>query len=474
MTHDIDLLAIRRGTVSAPAGCGKTHLIAEALKRHADEKPALILTHTNAGVVALRQRLDKMGVPVKAYRLATLDGWAMRLIATFPARANCDPKILSLTDPKNQYPAIRKAAAEMLKAKHLGDVLAATYSRLIVDEYQDCSLVQHAIVYYAAQSLPCCVLGDPMQAVFTFQGQMAHWDDHVCRHFPLAGELTTPWRWKNVDEEDFGKWLLSVREDLKAGRGIDLSKVPSNVTWVRLNGKDDHQLRLSAGQTKPTSKHGGVLIIGESTKPLSQQQFASQTPGAITVESVDLKDLVLFAKGLNLNQSDALNQVVNFAQSVMTNVGGADLLRRVDILRRGTNRSPPSETESEALAFAKEPSHLGAINLLAVMGRESGVRTHRPTVLQAAMKALRTCHSTPDTTFYDAAVAAREQNRILGRPLPQRAVGSTLLLKGLEAEVAVILDPTTMDACHLYVAMTRGSKKLVICSREQIIKPKKF
>ena len=51
---EVDLLAIDRGSVTAPAGCGKTHHIAEALTRHGDGKPILILTHTNAGVVALR------------------------------------------------------------------------------------------------------------------------------------------------------------------------------------------------------------------------------------------------------------------------------------------------------------------------------------------------------------------------------------------------------------------------------------
>jgi len=39
-----------------------------------------------------------------------------------------------------------------------------------------------------------------------------------------------------------------------------------------------------------------------------------------------------------------------------------------------------------------------------------------------------------------------------------------LLLKGLEAEVAVITAPEQMDARHLYVAFTRGSRKLVVCS----------
>jgi superfamily II DNA or RNA helicase len=74
MVADVDLLAIDRGTVTAPAGCGKTHLIAQALARHSELKPVLVLTHTNAGVAALRARLDKAGVAADRYRLSTIDG----------------------------------------------------------------------------------------------------------------------------------------------------------------------------------------------------------------------------------------------------------------------------------------------------------------------------------------------------------------------------------------------------------------
>jgi hypothetical protein len=74
-------------------------------------------------------------------------------------------------------------------------------------------------------------------------------------------------------------------------------------------------------------------------------------------------------------------------------------------------------------------------------------------------------------TPYEAAVQVREQARMVGRPLARRTVGSTLLLKGLEADVAVILTPELMDRQHLYVAMTRGARKLVICSDSPTLSP---
>jgi len=72
--NEIDLLAIDQGLVVAPAGCGKTQLTADALSRHDSAKPILVLTHTNAGVAALRSRLNRAGVNPSAYRLVTIDG----------------------------------------------------------------------------------------------------------------------------------------------------------------------------------------------------------------------------------------------------------------------------------------------------------------------------------------------------------------------------------------------------------------
>lgn len=96
---EIDLFAIERGSITAPAGCGKTQLIAETLIAHRQSKPILVLTHTNAGVAALRARLRRAGVPNSAYRVSTIDGFSMRLIAKFPARSGHNPQILQPTSP---------------------------------------------------------------------------------------------------------------------------------------------------------------------------------------------------------------------------------------------------------------------------------------------------------------------------------------------------------------------------------------
>ena len=466
----VDLLAIDRGAVTAPAGCGKTHLIAEALGHHRAAKPVLVLTHTNAGVVALRGRLDRMGVPRKAYRLSTIDGWAMRLISTFPERAGHDPEVLKLLRPGSDYPNIRAAAAFLLEAGHINDILAASYARRILYEYHGWSMRQHSLLTSAAAMLPTCVLGDPMQAIFGFGGdELPDWETDVCVAFPVAGELDKPWRWVNAGAEQLGVWLLDARARLLSGQTLDMNATPAAVRWVGLDGTNDHDLRLRAARVRPPGGAGRVLIIVDSKNRDRQRQFASQTPGAVTVEAVDLRDLVAFATRFTLDTPDALARLVRFAGTVMTNAGGAELLERVESLARGTARKEPSTVEQAALAFRQGPSYRAAVDVLVEIEKQPAVRVHRQTVLKACIKALGLCQGADGIPFRDAAIQMREQNRLLGRPLPQRAVGSTLLLKGLEAEVSVVVDADLLDPKNLYVAMTRGSKALVVCSSSPIL-----
>ena len=49
------------------------------------------------------------------YRITTIDGWAMRLIGTFPLRSGHPKGILDLTDPRNDYPAIRQGTVNILE-----------------------------------------------------------------------------------------------------------------------------------------------------------------------------------------------------------------------------------------------------------------------------------------------------------------------------------------------------------------------
>ncbi len=229
--------------------------------------------------------------------------------------------------------------------------------------------------------------------------------------------------------------------------------------------------QMRAARTTPPTAEGRVLIIGRSTSPQSQRDMASRTPGAVTVENVDLRDFVDFAKRFDFRATDAFAKLATFAGEVMTNVGAPDLIARVRSLQNGTARKAASDAEQAALSFCANPSPKSAANLIVEINKLGGVRQHRPAVVRACVKALEQCDGTDGNTFYDAAVRIREQHRLIGRPLAKRSVGSTLLLKGLEADVCVILEAHELDAKNLYVAMTRGSAKLVLCSKSNQMQP---
>lgn len=459
----IRLLDIERGLVTAPAGCGKTHLIAQSVAQHQASKPVLILTHTNAGVAALRNRLNRLEISRKSYRLSTVDGMAIRLVSSFPKRRGIGIDTLKLLNPKADYPRIRQAACALLKDGTFLEILRANYSNLIVDEYQDCSILQHTLITAIATAIPTCILGDPLQAVFTFQ-PLPKWTD-VCSLFPFVQELDVPWRWKIAGTEEFGHWLLDIRTKFLARVPIDFSIAPKEVTLFLLDNLNTcFDCQVAAAQLKPPTPDSTILIIGAGTSPPQHRKFAKRIYGAVTVESVDLRDLTNFAKQFDFTAQDAVNRLIDFASNIMTNVDAQNFHRRIISLEKNTATRAPSIPETIALQFIKEPTPSNAAELLVSLNKEQDVKCHRPEIFRACVRSLNACSLEKSISFHDAAIATRESNRLHGRSLPKKAVGSTLLLKGLESDVSVILNTHEHNFSSLYVAMTRGSKRLIVCS----------
>lgn len=256
------------GAVVAPAGCGKTQLICSWLSEHTGDKPILILTHTHAGVAALRTRLRRAGVSSSRFVLSTIDGWALRTVAMFPKTCSVEEATLSIKKPSRDYPKLRSAAAALVQHRFFQDLLFSSFSAIIVDEYQDCTKKQHFLISGMSNVLPAAILGDPMQAVFGFgPDPLPSWEKEVLETFPKRFQLENPWRWVNAQEKEFGEWLLSVRVELYNGKSIDIRDAPRNVEWVQLDGSNDHSKRLSAARSKGPTPKSSVVVIGESTTP---------------------------------------------------------------------------------------------------------------------------------------------------------------------------------------------------------------
>jgi hypothetical protein len=220
-------------SVELPAGAGKTQLVAAlaAIEVERQERP-LVLTHTNAGVDAMRRRIRSFGVNNEAVRVATIASWSYELVYHYPQLAG----LVVQADPDwSRSGDYYRAAAEVVQATAIRMVIQASYGCIIVDEYQDCSTDQHELVVRLAHALPICVFGDPLQNIFSFGGTTTvSWSNQVTAQWPAFAVPIKAWRWEGHNK-DLGQWLLDVRADLYAGRSIDLTTAPLD-WWQAIPG----------------------------------------------------------------------------------------------------------------------------------------------------------------------------------------------------------------------------------------------
>jgi len=466
------VLSSERGLIVAPAGCGKTHLITDVLKVK-PTKPYLVLTHTTAGVAALKQRLKRLAVPNEHYRVATIDGWALKVANMFPS--SCMMSALP-SNPQAFYPELRYVVNAFISSGHLGEIIRASYSRLLVDEYQDCDMAQHTLINSISNILPTTVFGDPMQAIFDFRGiTLPCWNQVVQTCFPQVAALEIPWRWNNAHKHELGEWLLSVRGILIQGGSIDLQTCPGFVTWHPLTGnsradsqnQNDTQYQLRNRNPVTDS----LLIVGNSSNKESRHNFAKIARGIDVVEPVELADVVYAASRFDANQGIQLvEHVLDVATTMMTGVGRAQFLQRINSIIAGRNRTLATPLELSAQVVVEQGSRVSILNLLHKLEQNQDSRVYRNGAFSALKDTVTMSVSDSSKSMQEAASIIREQRRHSGdRRIPSKAIGSTLLLKGLEADHALILDAGNMNSKHLYVALTRGANSVTVYSHSNVV-----
>lgn len=458
----------RRGAMIAPAGSGKTHIIAAAVAGYGGGRE-LILTHTHAGVDALRGRLARMGVHANSYHLDTIAGWALRLATAFPNTSH-----LSTSEPRTneEYSNIYAAAESMLGYGPIREIIRASYSGVFIDEYQDCTVVQHRLAVALLKVLPCRVVGDPLQGIFDFSDNEAiEWDEHVNSAFDSVGGPTKPWRWADTNPA-LGEWLLTVRESLDNQQGIDLRGAP--IRWV--DGNDP--IKRTINQRTAcflAARHEGESVVAIHQWQNQCHAVASGLQGVFScVEAVDTKDLYDAARMIDgTNGYLRAVAVLDFAGKCMTQVKSTLKAIR-DAL--GAGRSPKVRKNvevSQALLAVAQNDSLGAVDYaLQALTRVNQAVVYRRELLREMRKAIHVVMAGESCSLEEAVWIVRNRSRQLGRILPRCAVGTTLLVKGLEFHHAVVLDADAYDTKNLYVALTRGSKSLTIVSRTPVILPK--
>jgi DNA helicase-2/ATP-dependent DNA helicase PcrA len=285
----------------------------------------LVLTHTFAGVNSIKTKMSALGVPSSKYHIETIASWSLRLCLAYPKTSGW--KIENPTS--KQWAKLYECCSELLAKEFIRHVVKSTYAGVYVDEYQDCSYPQHALVCALAKFLPSRILGDPMQAIFDFDdGKPVDWGASVYPNFNCLGQLQTPWRWENAGEPKLGAWLNAARESLEQGKKIDLvNGLPASVKWVHTDAQYLANKQYSSLCGLLGNNASVIALHGGDQKSKNKTHLLARTMAGrfSSIEEVEGKDLFAFVKKLNAAKTakDRFLLVLEFSKKCFTAVDKA-------------------------------------------------------------------------------------------------------------------------------------------------------
>jgi hypothetical protein len=467
--------SLKCGSVVAAAGCGKTEQIARAT-RFADGR-RLILTHTHAGIDVLRTRLKKHKVPSAKFRLATIAGWCLRYGASFPMRSG-----LGNIQPQAdvEWNAVYEAAARLVGSGAVSGVLQSSYSGVFVDEYQDCSGLQHQVVKALSGTLPVCVFGDPLQAIFDFKGQKpVDWNTDVFPVFAKAGELVTPWRWHMAGNRELADWLAALRPTLERGGNIVLADRPACVRWEQLptdprfrNGKIVEVCKRALGDVND----GTLVVIGDAASINARAAIAKNLAKAGFSNIEPLGCVSLYAAAAKIEKAKdfaRLEAAMEFISDCMTGTEQADFLKGVKSRQTGGKLGTAKfgDLINTGLAVIKGSAGEAVLELMQGFYEKDDTYCFRREMFYAMRAALRIKCARQSCALADAIWEVQNRIRHAGRLISNKSIGSTLLVKGLEFDHAVVIHADNMTRKDWYVALTRATAAITILSPSERFKP---
>ena len=456
--------------IVAPAGHGKTEMIVDLVIASAGK--VLLLTHTNAGVEALRKRLKKRNVDNRKFSISTIAGFCMRWCAAYPTTSNTSGTKLG---DKDFYSKCYAGASAIFSACWARNVIKSTYSCIIVDEYQDCVIDQHNVFLHLSESVPVYVLGDPLQAIFGWTGKLVSWKDIG---FQAVEIDTYPWRWHETNPE-LGRFLQEIRTPLLPS--LDGQQVRLSITSDLQNPsiKIISSTEGAGWKFFSSLKHySQVLYI--SKWPDRQKSICQMTKGIFqNDEPQSLNELFEIAKSLDgLNVEDKAIKIYEFLLTCVNHVNEELGSYRIHI----TNRDFDFGKIRKHAEFGTlindllEKQTIDAIyNVFSWIKNTPVFTIYRIELFDELLRALSHAKNS-GCSIENAARQIRIEPKLQKRYSGFKFLSSrTVLSKGLEFE-CVVIDASRQAkpserycATDFYVAMTRATKVVYIVTDDDEI-----
>jgi len=457
----------------AAAGCGKTHSISQALS-YCDGLQ-LVLTHTNRGVHAIKEKLKKNKIHPGLYRVETISAFFKRYLFSYPIISGV--KGLAETD-ENYWDKIYEAGLNFFKTNLAKMILQNTYSGIFVDEYQDCNINQHNAILEISKYLPVRVFGDPLQGIYDIgsnKGQLVDLDkkDQLLPGFEFF-VLEEPWRWK--ENESLGDWLKTVRQNLINGDSINLVSLPTGINFVECT-KTEKDIKKRSECLSMLSKDGTILVIDIVDNVC--HSLAKNLDGRFqSDEEIHSKDLFSFAKELDnvLDIYEAIDIIFDLAAKCFTKFR-TELGNFQDKLKDerhvvNSKKYPKLKEVLEKMIQGEKADNNSMIELMNEIVSLKPGSLFRGELWRDAIRTISDSNSEEGLSFILSACRTRSIRSITGKPLSRKIISRTHLVKGLEFDHVLILCPEALNKKNLYVALTRARKSVTILSTTSILNPR--
>jgi len=441
------------GFVESPAGCGKTEAIIRTVGSYCDGRQ-LILTHTHAGVNVLKQRFRQHSIPTEKYHVDTIASWSWNWVKKYPENAGYAGS-KEIAQWKDVYTAMRI----LLQKDFVKRGVANSYTGIIVDEYQDCTIPMHQLIVQLKTFLPCRVLGDDLQGIFGFRDDpLVDWSTVTGEFVHDLGTLETPYRWIKANNEDFGHWLLSIRPHFHHEQEPDYDGSPVYRRAVKYAELGPVLVRLTH------EKRDRICVIGPKSRPLPagietglvKNKYKVLEPNELSA----LRSLILsLSDGSPTEKADATH---DFLSRAYGGLSGDDRVFLEKIIRGKDQQPRRADRRSLCEKHTQGATPQLVFDLLGYIERIGGTSCKLSESVSALKCIVEEHHetSTDLKTLYANEIGKRKYQN---RSNAYRCIGSTLLVKGLEFDHVIILRETDWrqrwgNHKDLYVALTRGSK----------------
>jgi hypothetical protein len=457
--------------VELPAGGGKTRLLVDAVREiNENGGKALVLTHTHAGVHSIRHKMRAFGVAASAAHVGTLTSLSFELVRSYSQIAGVEVPAAPDWEDSTRY---TEAACRVLQNRHVREVFGITYSHMLIDEYQDCSMAQHTLALELARAIPAAaVFGDRLQGIFGFRDPIVDWVTDVLPRFPAIDIEFVPRRWVDHNQA-LGEWLYEMRDRLRPGVQVAFdTNLPQGVRFVGATPQR-FEIRNAALQERP---EGESVVVIAPPDTSSARSIAGLLGGAYGVME-DVGGRFMIQALTELERAEPLHCGLWLAQLAKQCFVGFSEVNQTVLNRlakgkhvAGLHRPGLERTLAAFDRVLDDPTYevLAASMLEIRAAREA--RLHSRECWNDIAMALDRCGTDPDRLPTSEISKIRDRLRHAGRPTQLRVISRTALIKGLEYDHVIVANVDRItDHCNLYVALSRARKSVTIVGRSASI-----